>query len=145
MKKNKNKKIIGFTCGAFDLTHAGHYLMFQEIKNECDYLIVGLQSDPSIDRKEKNKPIQSKKEREIQLKSCKFIDKVINYKTEKDLVKILKKLKPDVRFLGSDWKNKNFTGKDLPIKIVFNNRDHSFSSSNLRKKIFNEEYKKYKN
>ncbi|MEK7572712.1 MAG: adenylyltransferase/cytidyltransferase family protein [Patescibacteria group bacterium] len=141
MKKNKSKKIIGFTCGSFDITHAGHYLMFQEIKNKCDYLTVGLQSDPSIDRKEKNKPIQSVKERKIQLKSCKYIDEIIHYKTEKDLIKLLEKLKPDIRFLGEDWKNKNYTGKNLPIKIIFNSRNHNYSSVNLRKKII-EEYKK---
>jgi len=134
--KNK-KKIIGFTCGAFDITHAGHYLMFKEIKKKCDYLVVGLQTDPSIDREYKNKPVQSVKERLIQLESCKYIDKVLTYTTEDDLIKLLKKLKPDVRFLGSDWKGKDFTGKDLPIKVVFNKRDHNFSSSSLRAKIVN--------
>jgi len=133
-KKRKNL-VRGFTCGAFDLTHAGHYLMFEEVKKKCDYLIVGLQTDPSIDRKNKNKPIQTVKERRIQLGACKYIDKIIMYKTEKDLVELLEKIKPDIRFLGSDWKGKNFTGKDLPIKIIFNNRNHNYSTSNLRKKI----------
>jgi len=135
MKTQKNKKIIGFTCGAFDLTHAGHYLMFREIKNKCTYLIVGLQSDPSIDRKEKNKPIQSLKERKIQLEACKYIDKIINYKTEKDLVNLLKKVKPDIRFLGKDWEGKNYTGKELPINVIFNSRNHNYSSASLRKRI----------
>ncbi len=133
MKKNKN--IVGFTCGSFDITHAGHYLMFQEVKKKCDFLIVGLQSDPSTDRKEKNRPIQTIKERKIQLSACKYVDKIVTYHTEADLIKLLKKIKPDVRFLGADWKNKNFTGKDLPIKIVFNNRKHDYSSTNLRNRI----------
>lgn len=137
MEKKNKKKIIGFTCGSFDITHAGHYLMFAEVKKKCDYLVVGLQTDPSIDREYKNKPIQSVKERLIQLESCKYIDKVITYKTENGLVKLLKKIKPDVRFLGDDWKGKDFTGKDLPIKVVFNKRDHNFSSSSLRAKIVN--------
>lgn len=137
MEKKNMKKIIGFTCGAFDITHAGHYLMFAEIKKKCDYLVVGLQTDPSIDRVYKNKPVQSVKERLIQLESCKYIDKIVTYKTENDLVKLLKKIKPDVRFLGNDWKGKDFTGKELPIKIVFNKRDHNFSTSNLREKIVN--------
>lgn len=127
--------IKGFTCGAFDLTHAGHYLMFEEVRKQCDYLIVGLQTDPSIDRKNKNKPIQSIKERKIQLKACKYIDEILLYKTEKDLYKLLKKLKPDIRFVGMDWKGKHFTGDDLPIKIIFNTRKHNYSSSNLRKRI----------
>lgn len=135
----KTKKIIGFTCGAFDLTHAGHYLMFEEIKNKCDYLIVGLQTDPTIDRKNKNKPVQSIKERRIQLKACKYIDKVIIYKTEKDLLELLIKINPDIRFLGSDWKGENFTGKNLPIKIIYNNRNHNYSTTNLRKRVLKSE------
>ncbi|NVN96544.1 MAG: adenylyltransferase/cytidyltransferase family protein [Bacteroidetes bacterium] len=131
----KNKKIIGFTCGAFDLTHAGHYLMFGENRKKCDFLIVGLQTDPSIDRKEKHKPIQSIKERLIQLKACKYIDKIVIYKTEKDLIKLLEKIKPNIRFLGIDWKGKKFTGKELPIKVIFNTRNHNYSSSNLIKRI----------
>ena len=81
---SKKAKVTGFTCGAFDLTHAGHYLMFEEVKKKCDYLIVGLQVDPSIDRKDKHKPIQSLKERLIQLRACKHIDEIIIYKTEND-------------------------------------------------------------
>lgn len=138
----KNKKIIGFTCGAFDLTHAGHYLMFEEARKKCDFLIVGLQVNPSIDRKNKNKPIQSTKERLIQLKACKHIDKIIIYKTEIDLFNLLKKIKPDIRFIGMDWKRKNFTGKELPIKVIFNSRNHNYSSSNLRKKILKAEISK---
>jgi glycerol-3-phosphate cytidylyltransferase len=140
--KKKKGEIIGFTCGAFDITHAGHYLMFKEIKRKCDYLVVGLQTDPSIDREYKNKPVQSLKERLIQLESCRYIDKVVTYTTEDDLIKLLKKLKPDVRFLGADWKGKDFTGKELPIKVVFNKRDHNYSSSNLRNRIIKSNAKK---
>lgn len=136
------KKNIGFTCGAFDITHAGHYLMFEENRKKCDFLIVGLQTDPSIDRTNKNKPIQSIKERLIQLKACKYIDKVIIYKTEKDLIKLLKKLKPDIRFIGMDWKGKDFTGKELPIKVIYNKRNHNYSSSNLRERILKAEKNK---
>ena len=139
--KNRENLVWGFTCGAFDITHAGHYLMFAEIKKKCDFLIVGLQTDPSIDRENKHKPVQSTKERLIQLKACKYIDKVIIYKTEKDLIELLKKERPDVRFLGMDWKGKDFTGKDLPINVIFNKRDHNYSSSNLRERIIKRELK----
>lgn len=142
--KSVDKKVIGFTCGAFDITHAGHYLMFKENRAKCDFLIVGLQTDPSIDRKHKHKPVQSIKERTIQLKACKYIDKVIIYKTEKDLVELLKKIMPDIRFLGADWKGKNFTGKELPIKVSFNSRNHNYSSTNLRERILKSEIKRNK-
>ncbi len=132
---DKNKKIIGFTCGAFDVTHAGHYLMFKECHEQCDMLIVGLQINPNIDRKEKNKPVQTLKERRIQLEACKYIDKIITYKTEKDLMELLKKLKPHIRFVGMDWKGKYFTGKELPIKVIYNSRNHNYSSSALRERI----------
>ncbi|MFA6524265.1 MAG: adenylyltransferase/cytidyltransferase family protein [Candidatus Paceibacterota bacterium] len=125
----------GFTCGAFDLLHAGHILMLKEICAQCDFLIVGLQADPTIDRPEKNKPIETVEERMIRLQSCKYIDQIILYNTEADLYEMLKKLNPDVRFVGADWKGKHFTGDDLPIKIIFNTRNHNYSSSNLRKRI----------
>jgi glycerol-3-phosphate cytidylyltransferase len=131
----KNKNVIGFTCGAFDITHAGHYLMFKECREQCDFLIVGLQVNPNVDRKEKHKPVQTLKERRIQLESCKYIDKIITYKTEKDLIELIKDLKPDIRFIGADWKGKDFTGKNLPIKVVFNSRNHNYSSSALRDRI----------
>ena len=135
--KKQTKKIIGFTCGAFDLTHAGHYLMFEEVRKQCDYLVVGLQIDPSIDRKEKNKPIQSLEERFIQLKACRHIDKIIIYNTEKDLMTLLKKIKPDIRFMGEDWRNKpNYSRDRLPdMKVIYNSRDHNYSTNNLRKRI----------
>jgi len=127
--------IKGFTCGAFDLLHAGHILMFKEIRNQCDFLVVGLQTDPTIDRPEKNKPIETVEERKIKLEGCRYVDQVILYNTEADLYKLLKELKTDVRFLGEDHKGKPFTGEDLPIKIIFNSRNHNYSSSNLRKRI----------
>jgi len=138
---NKNH-IIGFTCSSFDLLHAGHILMLKDAKNQCDYLIVGLQTDPTIDRpKEKNKPIQSLDERKIQLEAVKYIDKIITYKTEKDLYNLLKKIKPDIRILGTDYKGKSFTGDDLNIKIYYHKREHDFSSTNLRNKIISTEKK----
>lgn len=140
--KKKTKKTVGFTCGSFDLTHAGHYLMFKDCKKHCNYFIVGLQTDPSIDRPEKNKPVQTLRERKIQLEACKYIDKIIVYKTEKDLTKLLKKLKPDIRFLGEDWKKKYFTGKELGIKVHWNDRSHKYSSSTLRKRVLAAEKKK---
>lgn len=126
---------IGFTCGAFDLTHYGHVLMFEECKQACDYLIVGVQSDPSIDRPNKNKPIQSLEERVGMVKAIRWVDKVVTYGTEADLIELLKKLKPDIRILGADWKGKQFTGYDLDMEFYFNSRDHGFSSSDMRKRI----------
>ena len=140
--KNENKKIIGFTCSAFDLIHAGHYLMLKEVRGQCDFLIVGLQLDPSVDRKNKNKPVQTLKERKIQLGACKYIDKIMIYKTEKDLIQLLKKIKPDIRFIGEDWKGKNYTGKELSIKVIFNSRNHNYSTTNLRKRIVDAYLKK---
>jgi glycerol-3-phosphate cytidylyltransferase len=140
----KSKKIIGFTCGAFDLTHAGHYLMFEEVRKQCDYLVVGLQIDPSIDRKEKNKPIQSLEERFIQLKACRYIDKIEIYNTEKGLLTLLKKIKPDVRFMGEDWRNRpNYSRDMLPdMKVIYNSRNHNYSTTNLRKRIAERESQK---
>jgi len=136
MKKNK---IIGITFGSFDLCHYGHALMFEECKESCDYLIVGVQSDPSIDRPEKNKPVQSHEERIGIVSSLKFVDEVISYDTEADLIEILKKVEPDVRILGADHKGTQFTGYELPIKCIFNSRDHGFSTSELRKRVYEAE------
>src|SRR3989344_3054630 len=121
----------GFTAGPFDLCHAGHMLVFQECKKVCDYLIVGLQTDPSLDRPEKNKPVMSLEERKIILESIKYVDEVVVYETEQDLYNLLKenKLGSDVRIVGSDWKGKEFTGHDLPIPVYFNSREHSFSTT----------------
>ena len=131
--------VIGVTAGSFDVTHAGHILMFKECKKYCSHLIVCLQSDPTIDRPEKNKPIQTIDERLIILNSIKYIDEVIVYNTEKELYELLKKINPGVRIIGADWKDKDFTGNDLPIKTIFNSRNHKFSSSELRERIWKAE------
>ena len=127
---------VGFTCSCFDLLHAGHILMLKDAKEQCDKLIVGLQTDPSIDRPlTKNKPIQSLKERKIQLEAVRYVDDIFVYETESDLIDLLKLVKPDVRILGSDYKDESFTGDDLNIPIYYHERDHDYSSSDLRKKI----------
>ena len=132
---NENK-IIGFTCSCFDLLHAGHILMLKDAKDQCDYLIVGLQTDPTIDRpKTKNKPIQSLDERKIQLEAVKYVDEIITYTTEDELYLLLQKINPDIRILGTDYKDKNFTGDDLNIRIYYHNRKYNYSSTNLRNKI----------
>ena len=125
---------VGFTCGAFDLCHYGHIIMFKECKDQCEKLIVGVQTDPSVDRPEKNKPIQSLDERLGQVWSLKFVDKCIVYSTEEDLMMLLRQIKPDVRFVGADHEGKEFTGHDYG-NIVFNTRNHSYSSSELRQRI----------
>ena len=136
----ESKKKIGFTCSCFDLLHAGHVMMLQDAKNQCDLLIVGLQTDPTIDRpNEKNKPIQSLNERKVMINSIKFVDEVVIYGAEKELYSYLKENKPDIRILGSDYLGKDFTGKDLDIPIYYHNRNHNWSTSSLRKKIFIEE------
>ena len=131
---------IGFTCSTFDLFHAGHLLMLEEAKQQCDYLIVGLQTDPTIDRpKEKNKPVQSVFERWIQVESCKYVDKVIPYATEKELIDILLSYPIDVRILGEEYANTDFTGKyectKKEIELYFNKREHSFSTTELRQRV----------
>lgn len=127
--------MIGFTCGSFDLLHAGHVIMLKEVKAQCDFLIVALQTDPSLDRPNKHKPIETVEERIIRLKGCKYVDKVVTYDTEFDLFNLLKDLKPDVRFIGEDWKGEKYTGWELPIKVIFNSRKHDYSSSNLISRI----------
>jgi glycerol-3-phosphate cytidylyltransferase len=134
---------VGFTCGAFDILHTGHALMLEEARSVCDHLIVAVQSDPSIDRLDKNKPIQSYEERIIMVKSIKFVDRVVLYDTEEDLINLLKMIKPDVRILGADHKGKNFTGHDMEdITFYFNTRDHDYSTSNLRERVYSAEIKK---
>ena len=132
----KNNKIVGITFGSFDLCHYGHILMFKECKEHCDYLIVGVQSDPSLDRSEKNKPIQSHEERAGVVESLRYVDEIRLYDRESDVVDLLKEIKPDVRILGADHEGTEFTGHDLPIKCVFNSRDHGFSTSELRKRVY---------
>ena len=135
------KRIVGFTCGSFDLIHPGHILMLEECKNVCNYLIVGFQTDPTLDRPEKNKPIQTVEERLIMLKSIKYVDEIRIYNTEEELYNLLKEIKPDVRIIGADWKDKKYTGYDLPIKIYFNKRDHEWSTSELRRRVYESEVK----
>ena len=133
----------GITFGAFDLFHAGHVMMLEEAKTVCDYLIVCIQSDPSLDRKEKNKPVQSIVEREVQVSGCKYTDEVIIYDTEADLLDILDAVDWDVRILGEEYKDKDFTGREQTLeKCHFNKRPHNFSSSELRKRVAKEQFKK---
>ena len=138
----------GFTCSTFDLFHAGHIMMLKEARTQCDYLIVGLQTDPTIDRPaEKNKPIQSVFERYEQLKACKYVDEVLVYATEKDLVDILLSYPIDVRILGNEYEHKGFTGRqeciDRGIQFYFNKRDHSFSTTELRQRVVDAEAEKF--
>ena len=137
--KDQGKK-IGITFSAWDLLHAGHIAMLAEAKNHCDYLIAGLQTEPTIDRLgNKNKPVQSIVERQIQLAATRYVDEIVVYETEKDLEDILLTLPIDVRILGIEYADKEFTGKEISenrrIKIIYNSRDHSFSSSSLRKRV----------
>lgn len=126
---------IGFTCSTFDLFHAGHIMMLKDAKEQCDYLIVGLQTDPTIDRAEKNKPVQSVFERFVQLDACKYVDEVVVYATEKELLDILQSYDIDVRIIGEEYESKPFTGKELPIEMYYNKRRHSFSTTELRKRV----------
>jgi glycerol-3-phosphate cytidylyltransferase len=133
------QKTVGFTCSAFDLLHAGHIQMLREAREHCEYLICGLQMDPSLDRAEKNPPIQTVVERYTQLKAVRYVDEIIPYNTEKDLEDILTMYHIDVRILGEEYRNKDFTGKDIcrsrGIDLYFNKRDHRFSSSELRHRV----------
>tara|TARA_Y100001963_G_scaffold77506_1_gene107403 strand:- start:297 stop:707 length:411 start_codon:yes stop_codon:yes gene_type:complete len=132
----------GFTCSCFDLMHPGHIKMLQDARDQCDYLIVGLQEDPTIDRPDtKNKPIQTMEERYIMLSAVRFIDEIMLYQTEDDLYSYLKKNKPDIRILGSDYEGKDFTGKDLGIDIYYHKRDHDWSSTEMRQRIIKNEKK----
>ena len=130
---------IGFTCSTFDLLHAGHVMMLREAKAQCDYLICGLQVDPTLDRAEKNAPIHSIVEREAQLAAIKYVDEVIIYCTEADLCDIINMYPIDVRILGEEYRDRDFTGKDeckkRGIQLYFNKRDHRFSTSDLRKRV----------
>jgi glycerol-3-phosphate cytidylyltransferase len=135
----KEKGVIGFTCSAFDLLHAGHQIMLEEARSVCDYLIVALQYDPSLDRASKNKPVQSVVERYLQLRSSRWVDEIVFYNTESELEELLMALPISVRILGDEYREKNFTGKklceDLGIQIHFNSRTHEYSSSGLRKRV----------
>jgi glycerol-3-phosphate cytidylyltransferase len=130
---------IGFTASTFDLLHAGHISMLREAKEHCEYLICGLQIDPSVDRPTKNSPIQTIVERQVQLSAVKYVDEIIVYRTEQDLEDILEMYHIDIRILGDEYRDKDFTGKDIckkrGIQLYFNKRDHRFSSSELRKQV----------
>jgi len=130
---------VGFTCSAFDLLHAGHVQMLRDAKDQCDYLICGLQVDPTLDRPNKNQPIQTVVERYTQLKAVSYVDEIIPYSTEADLEDILAMYHINVRILGEEYRDKDFTGKDIcrkrDIDLYFNKRDHRFSSSDLRKRV----------
>lgn len=137
--KAEGKK-VGITFSTFDMLHAGHIAMLSEAKNHCDYLICGLQTDPTIDRPDtKNKPVQSIVERQIQLAACRYVDEVVVYSTEQDLVDLLLILPVDVRILGVEYEGRSFSGDEAcyqrSIECIFNSRDHSFSSSSLRKRV----------
>lgn len=140
---DNQKRIIGITCSTFDLLHAGHIIMLEECKKYCDYLICALQVDPTIDRPKKNKPIQSLVERFIQLDAVKYVDKIIPYSTEEELLTIFSSLDIDVRILGEEYKNTDFTGKktciNRNIKLIYNKRDHNFSTTNLRELVYKQE------
>lgn len=142
-------KTIGITFSTFDLLHAGHIAMLSEAKNHCDYLIAGLQTDPTIDRPDtKNKPVQSVVERQIQLAACRYVDEIVVYQTEQDLIDLILILPIDVRVLGVEYQSKDFTGRaegsQKGISHIFNSRDHSFSSSGLRKRVAEAEAEKGK-
>jgi glycerol-3-phosphate cytidylyltransferase len=135
----RDRGYVGFTCSAFDLLHAGHQLMLEEAKGVCDYLIVALQYDPSLDRPTKNKPVQSVVERYLQLRSSRWVDEIVFYNSEKELEELLKVLPIDIRILGDEYRNRDFTGKqlcqDLGIQLHYNSRTHDYSSSALRKRV----------
>lgn len=130
---------IGFTCSTFDLLHAGHIAMLREARSVCDYLICGLQTDPTLDRKQKNSPVQTVVERYIQLSAVKYVDEIVPYSYEEDLKQILLTYPINVRILGEEYRSEEFTGKEIcqsrGIELYFNKRDHDFSSSGLRKKV----------
>ena len=131
----KSNMKVGFTCSSFDLFHAGHVMMLKEAKEHCDYLIVGLQTDPTIDRAWKNRPVQSVFERYVQLKACVYIDEIVPYATEKELQDILTSYPIDVRIIGEEYRDKQFTGHNLPMQVYFNSRQHSFSTTELRQRV----------
>jgi glycerol-3-phosphate cytidylyltransferase len=137
----KNGKKVGITAGAFDLCHAGHMLMFEEAKTVCDYLIVALHSNPAIDRPQKNKPVMTIEERMIILKSVRWIDEIVVYNTEADLLRLLSenKLGIDIRILGIEYKDKQYTGRDLPLPVYYNTRGHNYSSTELRNRVYEAE------
>lgn len=135
---------IGFTASCFDMgPHAGHVMMLKEARSKCDYLIVALQVDPSADRPQKNKPVQSVSERFLAVRACKYVDEVIPYQSEAELEQLIQLLRPNIRFLGEDYVGKEFTGKHIEgVEIHYCNRKHTVSSSGLRQKVINHDIAK---
>ena len=131
-------EVVGITAGAFDLFHAGHVLMLKDASNQCDHLIVALQTDPSVDRKEKNKPVQSMYERLVQVDACKYVDEIIPYETEDDLYALIMNNNIDLRIIGNEYRNKDFTAREIGIEIYYNVRNHQWSTTELRERILNE-------
>ena len=131
-------EVVGITAGAFDLFHAGHVLMLKDASNQCDHLIVALQTDPSIDRKEKNKPVQSMYERFVQVDACKYVDEIIPYETEDDLYALIMNNNIDLRIIGNEYRNEDFTAREIGIEIYYNARNHKWSTTELRERILNE-------
>ena len=142
IKKKYKGKRIAFCCSAFDILHCGHILMLQDCKKQGDVLIVGLHTNPNLDRDSKNVPIQEYEERLIQIEGCRYVDEVIKYATEDDLYKILVTLTPNVRILGTDWKGKEYTGHQLDIPIHWHPRTHNWSTTYLRERIYQAEKNK---
>jgi glycerol-3-phosphate cytidylyltransferase len=144
----KTKREIGLVTSCFDLLHSGHIMMLREAKSQCDYLIAALQTDPTIDRPTKNKPVQTIVERYVQLSAVKYVDEIVVYTTEQDLVDILQMFPITVRILGEEYRDLDYTGRDetkqRDIRIYFNRRDHRFSSSDLRKRVAQSEVDKFK-
>lgn len=135
--KEPTMAVKGITAGTFDLFHAGHVLMLKEAKTQCDHLIACILIDPSFERSFKNKPSQTLRERIIQLEACKYVDQVIVYGSEAELLEIFETERPDVRILGEEYVGKNYTGKGLPLTVYFNSRKHHYSSTELRERIKN--------
>jgi len=131
-------EVVGITAGAFDLFHAGHVLMLKDASNQCDHLIVALQTDPSIDRKEKNKPVQSMYERFVQVDACRYVDEIIPYETEDDLYALIMNNNIDLRIIGNEYRNEDFTAREIGIEIYYNARNHQWSTTELRERILNE-------
>jgi len=129
---------VGITAGSFDLFHAGHVLMLKDASNQCDHLIVALQTDPSIDRKEKNKPVQSMYERFVQVDACKYVDEIIPYETEDDLYALIMNNNIDLRIIGNEYRNEDFTAREVGLEIYYNARNHQWSTTELRERILNE-------
>lgn len=145
LKLNNKDKTIGVTFSCWDMLHAGHNIFLKDCKSKCDILCVGLQTDPTLDRPDKNKPIQSLNEREIQIQSCRYVDYYFIYDTEKTLYESIVKLRPDVRFLGDDYIGKKFTGDDLAVPVVYHKRSvHTYSTTNLRNLVYEREVQKRK-